>query len=44
MAEQVRDELLQLDSISQVDIVGARDYQIDVEIDEADAAEVRPVA
>ena len=34
VAEQVRDELLQLDNISQVEIVGARDYQIDVEIDE----------
>ncbi len=34
VTEQVRDELLQLDSVSQVQILGARDYQIDIEIDE----------
>jgi HAE1 family hydrophobic/amphiphilic exporter-1 len=34
-AEQVRDDLLQLPSVSQVDIVGVPDYQIDVEIEES---------
>ena len=31
-AERVRDDLLQLDGVTQVDFIGARDYQIDVEI------------
>jgi multidrug efflux pump subunit AcrB len=34
VAEQVRDELLMLPSVSQVSIKGALDYQIDIEIDE----------
>ena len=34
VAEQVRDELLLLPSISQVTLSGALDYQIDIEIDE----------
>ncbi len=34
VAEGVRDELLELSSVSQVEILGARDYQIDIEIDE----------
>ncbi len=34
VTEMVRDELLTLDTVSQVDIRGARDYQIDIEIDE----------
>lgn len=33
--EDVRDELLQLSSVSQVELTGARAYQIDVEISEA---------
>ncbi|MFC1757243.1 efflux RND transporter permease subunit [Planctomycetota bacterium] len=35
IAEKVRDELLLLPSVSQVQMQGARKYQIDVEIDEA---------
>jgi len=35
VAERVRDELLLLESVSQAEIVGARDYQVDVEISEA---------
>jgi len=35
VAEQVRTELLLLPAVSQASIVGARQYQIDVEIDEA---------
>lgn len=35
IAEQVRHDLLLLPSVSQVQIVGAKDYQIDVEIPEA---------
>ena len=35
MAEQVRHDLLLLPSVSQVDVVGAKDYQIDVEIPES---------
>jgi HAE1 family hydrophobic/amphiphilic exporter-1 len=34
VAEQVRDELLQLPTVSQANILGTRDYQIDVEISE----------
>ncbi|NLE38479.1 MAG: efflux RND transporter permease subunit, partial [Pirellulaceae bacterium] len=34
IAEQIRDELLQLPSLSQVELVGVRDYQIDIEISE----------
>ncbi len=34
VAETVRDDLLELDKVSQVTIKGARDYQIDIEIDE----------
>ena len=34
VAEMVRDELLSLEAVSQVNIEGARDYQIDIEIDE----------
>ena len=34
VAEDVRDDLLQLDGVSQVDFINDRDYQIDVEIDE----------
>jgi multidrug efflux pump subunit AcrB len=34
LTEQVRDELLGLDSISQANIIGGKDYQIDIEIDE----------
>lgn len=34
LAEEVRDELLELPSISQVDLQGARDYQIDIEVEE----------
>jgi len=34
VAEEVRDELLQLPSVSQVEMVGVKDYQIDVEISE----------
>ena len=34
VAEMVRDELLSLEAVSQVNIKGARDYQIDIEIDE----------
>jgi len=33
-AEQVREALLQLEGVTQVDFIGAKDYQIDVEIDE----------
>ena len=33
-AEQIRDELLLLPAISQVDLVGVKDYQIDIEISE----------
>lgn len=33
-AELIRDDLLQLDGVTQVDFIGAKDYQIDVEIDE----------
>ncbi len=35
IAESVRDDLLQLPEVSQVKLLGARDYQIDIEIDEA---------
>ncbi|MEK6239572.1 MAG: efflux RND transporter permease subunit, partial [Planctomycetales bacterium] len=35
VAEDVRDELLHLPSVTKADLVGARDYQIDVEISEA---------
>ncbi len=35
LAERVRDELLLLEGVSQVDFIGGRDYQIDVEISEA---------
>ena len=35
VAERVRDELLQLDSVSQVEIKDAPNYQIDIEIDES---------
>ncbi|MBN1589560.1 MAG: efflux RND transporter permease subunit [Pirellulales bacterium] len=34
VAEKVRDELLLLPAISQVDLVGVKDYQIDIEISE----------
>ena len=34
IAENVRDDLLQLPEVSQVQLLGARDYQIDIEIDE----------
>jgi len=34
VAEQIRDELLQLDTVSQVSISAAKDYQIDVELSE----------
>ncbi|MDG2408061.1 MAG: efflux RND transporter permease subunit [Pirellulales bacterium] len=34
MAERVRDDLLRLPEVSQVKLLGARDYQIDIEIDE----------
>ncbi|MBI1248271.1 AcrB/AcrD/AcrF family protein [bacterium] len=34
VAEKVRDELLQLNGVSQVDFINERDYQIDIEIDE----------
>jgi HAE1 family hydrophobic/amphiphilic exporter-1 len=33
-AERVRDDLLQLDTVSQVSLLGARNYQIDIEIPE----------
>jgi len=35
VAETVRDELLQLDGVSQVEFLNERDYQIDVEISES---------
>ena len=35
LAEKVRDDLLMLPSVSQADVLGARDYQIDVEIPES---------
>ena len=35
IAEEVRDDLLQISEISQANIQGERDYQIDVEIEEA---------
>lgn len=35
VTERIRDELLQLSSVSQANIAGARDYQIDIEIPEA---------
>jgi multidrug efflux pump subunit AcrB len=35
VSERIRDELLQLKSVSQANIAGARDYQIDIEIPEA---------
>ena len=35
MTEVVRDDLLQFSEVSQVKLQGARDYQIDIEIDEA---------
>lgn len=35
VAERIRDELLQLKSVTQANIAGARDYQIDIEIPEA---------
>ncbi len=34
VAEEIRNEMLQLENISRVDIVGSKDYQIDVEFDE----------
>lgn len=34
LAEQIRDELLELPAISQVDLQGTRDYQIDIEVEE----------
>jgi multidrug efflux pump subunit AcrB len=34
VAEKVRDDLVQLNTVSQADILGARDFQIDVEISE----------
>ncbi len=34
VAEKIRNEILQLPDISRVDIVGSKDYQIDVEFDE----------
>ena len=34
LAEKVRDDLLQLKEVSQIKLEGARDYQIDIEIDE----------
>ena len=35
IAEGVREDLLQLPSVSQVNIIGERDYQIDIEVTEA---------
>ncbi|MHC2069558.1 efflux RND transporter permease subunit [Bremerella sp. T1] len=35
VAEKVRDELLQLEGVSQVDFINNREYQIDVEMDES---------
>ncbi|HAH48908.1 MAG TPA: AcrB/AcrD/AcrF family protein, partial [Planctomycetaceae bacterium] len=35
LSERIRDELMQLKSVSQANIAGARDYQIDIEIPEA---------
>lgn len=35
VAERVRDELLQLPSLSQAELMGAKNYQIDIEIPEA---------
>ena len=35
VAEKVRDDLLLLDSVSQVEIIEAPEYQIDIEIDES---------
>lgn len=35
LAEKIRDELMLLKSVSQANIAGARDYQIDIEIPEA---------
>ncbi|QDU49701.1 efflux RND transporter permease subunit [Gimesia panareensis] len=35
VTEKIRDKLLQLKSVSQANITGARDYQIDIEIPEA---------
>ncbi|WP_417378864.1 efflux RND transporter permease subunit [Gimesia sp.] len=35
LAERIRDELMMLKSVSQANIAGARDYQIDIEIPEA---------
>lgn len=35
VSERIRDELLQLKSVSQANIAGARDFQIDIEIPEA---------
>ncbi|GAA4433536.1 efflux RND transporter permease subunit [Bremerella cremea] len=35
VAEEVRDEMLQLDGVSQIDFINERDYQIDVEIGES---------
>lgn len=34
LAEEIRDDILQLDVVSQADIIGAREYQIDIEISE----------
>ncbi|QEF99873.1 Multidrug resistance protein MdtB [Stieleria maiorica] len=34
VAERIRDDLLAIDSVSQVDFLAARDYQIDIEIPE----------
>ncbi|QDT89745.1 efflux RND transporter permease subunit [Gimesia algae] len=35
LAEKIRDDLMKLKSVSQANIAGARDYQIDIEIPEA---------
>ncbi len=35
VAEQVRDEILQLETVSQADLAGAKDYQIDIELSES---------
>src|SRR5690606_25617705 len=34
VAEEVREDLLQLEGVSQVDFINDREYQIDVELDE----------
>ena len=35
IAEEVREDILQLSTVSQVNIIGERDYQIDIEVTEA---------